>query len=128
MSKLFFAFFTLRKCTNYEENWNKKNFKKKRVRWKIIDDYCFYYLNDLFGIKLIILRSELNVASFQICMDAAFFDVSRFNNFLLIDATDRSKISSDQKRLFFALSLYPLSFFAKTPLKRLKNGENEETK
>ena len=25
-----------------------------------------------------------------------------FNNFLLIDATDRSKISSDQKRLFLA--------------------------
>ena len=38
-----------------------------------------------------------------------------FNNFLLIDATDRSKISSDQKRLFIALSLYPLSFFANTP-------------
>ena len=34
-----------------------------------------------------------------------------FNNFLLIDVTGRSKISSDQKRLFFALSLYPLSFF-----------------
>ena len=31
-----------------------------------------------------------------------------FNNFLLIDATDRSKIGSDQKRLFIALSLYPL--------------------
>ena len=29
-----------------------------------------------------------------------------FNNFLLIDATDRSKISSDQKRFFIALSLY----------------------
>ena len=40
-----------------------------------------------------------------------------FNNFLLIDATDRSKISSDQKRLFFAVSLYPLSFFANTPFK-----------
>ena len=40
-----------------------------------------------------------------------------FNNFLLIDATDRSKISSDQKRLFFALRLYPLSFFASTPFK-----------
>ena len=26
------------------------------------------------------------------------------------DATDRSKISSDQKRLFFAVSLYPPSF------------------
>ena len=35
-----------------------------------------------------------------------------FNNFLLIDATDRSKISSDQKFLFFAVSLYPLSFFS----------------
>ena len=40
-----------------------------------------------------------------------------FNNFLLTDATDRSKISSDQKRFFFALSLYPLSFFANTPFK-----------
>ena len=38
-----------------------------------------------------------------------------FDNFLLIDATDRSKISSDQKRFFIALSLYPLSFFANTP-------------
>ena len=44
-----------------------------------------------------------------------------FNNFLLIDATDRSKISSDQKRLFIALSLYPLSFFANTPFIRKTN-------
>ena len=40
-----------------------------------------------------------------------------FINFLLIDATDRSKISSDQKRFFIGLSLYPLSFFANTPFK-----------
>ena len=40
-----------------------------------------------------------------------------FNNFLLIDATDRSKMSSDQKRFFISLSLYPLSFFANTPFK-----------
>ena len=40
-----------------------------------------------------------------------------FNNFLLIDATDRSKISSDQKLFFIALSLYPLSFFVNTPFK-----------
>ena len=39
------------------------------------------------------------------------------NNFLLIDATDRSRISSDQKRFFIALSPYPLSFFANTPFK-----------
>ena len=39
------------------------------------------------------------------------------NNFLLIDTTDRSKISSDKKRFFIALSLYPLSFFANTPFK-----------
>ena len=41
-----------------------------------------------------------------------------YNNFLLIDATDRNRISSDQKRLFFAVSLYPLSFFANTPFKK----------
>ena len=41
-----------------------------------------------------------------------------FNNFLLIDATARSKISSDQKRFFIALSLYSLSFFANTPFKQ----------
>ena len=40
-----------------------------------------------------------------------------FNNFLSIDATDRSKITGDQKRFFIALSLYPLSFFANTPFK-----------
>ena len=41
-----------------------------------------------------------------------------FINFLLLDAADRSKISSDQKRFFIALSLYPLSFFANTPFKQ----------
>jgi len=35
-----------------------------------------------------------------------------------LDATDRSKTSNDQKRLFIAVSLYPLSFFANTPFKR----------
>ena len=46
-----------------------------------------------------------------------------FNNFLLIDATDRSKISSDQKRLFFSVSLYHLSFFAKTPFLKVFNSD-----
>ena len=32
-----------------------------------------------------------------------------------MDAADRSKIWSYQKRFFIALSLYPLSFFANTP-------------
>ena len=71
------------------------------MRRKIIDDYC---------------RSELNVASFWIFMDITFFGINRvFNNFLLIDATDRSKISSDKKHFFIASSLYPLLFFANTP-------------
>ena len=39
-----------------------------------------------------------------------------FNNFLLIDATDKSKFSSDQKRFFIALSLYPFHFSRKLPL------------
>jgi len=47
------------------------------------------------------------------------------NNFLLIDATDRSKISSDQKRFFIALSQYPLSFLANIPFKNnFKNNNN----
>ena len=40
-----------------------------------------------------------------------------FNHFLLLNSTERSKISSNQKRLFFAVNLYPLSFFANTPFK-----------
>ena len=46
-----------------------------------------------------------------------------FNNFFFIDATDRSKISGDQKRFFIALSLYPLSVFANTPFNLIKNVE-----
>ena len=42
-----------------------------------------------------------------------------FNNFLLTDATDRIKISSDQKSFFIALSLYPLSFFANIPFNQM---------
>ena len=38
-------------------------------------------------------------------------------DFFLIDAKNRSKISSDQKRLFFAVNLYPLSFFANSYFK-----------
>ena len=44
-----------------------------------------------------------------------------FINFLLIDATDRSKISSNQKRFFIALSLYTLSFFTNTPFKKSRS-------
>ena len=38
-----------------------------------------------------------------------------FTNFLLKDAIDRGKIRSDQNRLFFAVSLYSLSFLANSP-------------
>ena len=58
---------------------------------------------------------KLRVASFWIWWTLRSSVLVVFNNFLLIDATDRSKISSDQKRFFIALSLYPLSFFANTP-------------
>ena len=36
-------------------------------------------------------------------------------NFLPLDATDRSKISSNRHRIFFYVSIYPLSLFANTP-------------
>ena len=40
---------------------------------KIMDDYRLEYLNDLFEIKLIFLRSKSYVAIFSICMDAMLF-------------------------------------------------------
>ena len=55
----------------------------------------------------------MNVGNFLICMDATFFGISRFKQFSPFDATDRSEISGDQKRLFFAGSLS----FANTPLR-----------
>ena len=38
-----------------------------------------------------------------------------FNNLLLLDATDRSKISRNPHQMFFEGSLYPHSFFANSP-------------
>ena len=57
--------------------------------------------------------------TFWFRMDATFFVVSRFNNFLFMDATDRSKINSNHHRIFLELSLYPFSFFENTPFKLL---------
>ena len=68
----------------------------------------------MFGIKLIILQSELNVTTFWICMDALFFGMSRFiNHFLLIDATDSY---SDQKHLFSPWVYTPFHFSQTLPL------------
>ena len=61
---------------------------------KIIDGYRLEYLNDLFEIELIFLRFQL--PQFVWALRSSVWDV--LINFLLIDATDRSKISSDQKR------------------------------
>ena len=62
----------------------------------------------------------LQFSQFVWALSYSVWDV--FNNVFLIDATDRSKISWNQKRLFFALSLFPLSFFATTSLRK-KNKE-----
>ena len=51
-------------------------------------------------------------ATFWIYKDATFFIMSRFfYNFLLIDAIDRSKISSDRKRLSSAAKPIPPFIF-----------------
>jgi len=65
---------------------------------KIIDDYRLQYLKNLFEIKLIFcsLSSMLQFSEFVWALSYSVWDI--FKNFLLIDATDRSKISSDQKR------------------------------
>ena len=55
----------------------------------------------------------LQLSEFVRNLCSSVWDV--FNNFLIIDATDRRKISSNQKRLFIAVNLYPLSILANTP-------------
>ena len=59
------------------------------------------------------LSRMFQLPQFVLALRSSVWDV--FINFLLIEATDRIKIRSDQKRLFFAVSLYPLSFFTNTP-------------
>ena len=65
---------------------------------KIIDVYRLQYLKNLFEIKLIFcsLSSMLQFSEFVWALSYSVWDI--FKNFLLIDATDRSMISSDQKR------------------------------
>ena len=62
------------------------------------------------------LSRMFQLPQFLLALRSSVCDV--FINFLLTDAKARSKISSDQKRFFIALSLYPLSFFANTPFNR----------
>ena len=82
---------------------------------KIIDDYM------LFEIKLILYGLSRMLQFSQFVRALSYSVLVVFNNFLLIDATtDRSKIISDQKRFFIALSLYPLSFFVNTHFKKSK--------
>ena len=45
-----------------------------------LNDYT-WYLNDLFEFKLFFLKSESNIATFRICMDATFFGMSRVKQF-----------------------------------------------
>ena len=71
----------------------------------------------MFDIKLIFYDPSLELQFSQFGWMLRYSVQVVFNNFLLIDATDRSKISSDQKRLFFAVCLYPFSFFTNTPFK-----------
>ena len=75
----------------------------------------------MFEINLIFYGLSRKLQFSQFVWALSCYELDVFNKFLLIDATDKSKISSDKKRFFIALSLYPLSFFANTPFKILKN-------
>ena len=73
---------------------------------------CFILIWFFYG-----LSHMLQFSQFVWAQRSSVWDV--LINFLLKDATDRSKISSDQKRFFIALLLYPHSFFANTPFKNV---------
>ena len=63
------------------------------------------------------LSRMFQLPQFVWALRSSVWDV--FINFLLIAATDRSKISGDQNRFFIELSLYPLSFFVNTPFNEI---------
>ena len=73
----------------------------------------------MFEIKLIFYGLSRILQFSEFVWPLSYWIWDFFNNFLLIDTTDRSKISSDQKRFFITLSLYPLSFFTNTPFKQI---------
>ena len=82
-----------------EENHEQKN--ENKILWN--NNYIRMRriaLNDKqFWIQLNYLRSEQNNATTWICMDATLLGVRLYYNFLLRDATDRSKISSDRYQI-----------------------------
>ena len=79
--------------------------------------------NDLFGIKSFFYDPSRILQLFQFVWTLQSSVWVVFNNFLLVDATNKSQISSNPHRIFFDASLYTHSFFANTPFKR--NGRRE---
>ena len=81
---------------------------------KKIDDY-WLMMNDLLGIELIFFYDGSRILQLSEFVSTLCFSVwVVYNNFLLIDATNKSKISINHHRIFFDVNLYPLSFFANT--------------
>ena len=75
----------------------------------------------MYGIKLSFFRSVSNIATLWIWIRYVLNSVwVVFINFLLLDTTDRTKISSNHHRIIFDVSLYPLSFFTRAPFKPRK--------
>ena len=60
----------------------------------------------MFDIKLIFYDPSLELQFSQFGWMLRYSVQVVFNNFLLIDATDRSKIGSNQKQLFFAVVIF----------------------
>ena len=84
----------------------------KNYRWLLFVISEWFSWNEL-----IFLRSELMLQLSEFLWTPRSSVGVFFINFILIDATNRSKTRSDQKPLFFAVSLYPLSFFGNTLFK-----------
>ena len=107
-------------------------FSKGTLRsWKIRKYYgistlyeCVEKLSMIFGCNIWMVCLELNWFVYDpswMLQHSEFVWTLRslvwvvFNNFFRIDATDRSKERLRPKRLFFAVSLYPLSFLWTLP-------------
>ena len=97
---LYEVFFSFSFCSENQETKFRRNFR-------IFSVFLSVYL---FGC---LIKTHEHLDRFA----SNFKSSGTFLTIFSIDATDRSKISSNQKRLFIAVSLYPLSFFANIPFK-----------
>ena len=84
--------------------------KQIQILWSINDVQMRRKKSWIIGCNISLIGLELNFFTIRVNLPVCMLYVV-FNNFLLTDATDRSKISSDQRRFFYRTKPIPPFIF-----------------